>query len=150
MPSPVRTTATSFATSSGAAGHLKVYGVTETIRKLQLVGSMAGLQLGHLVFVAAQVMKERAEDYVPVVTGNLKTGIKGPVKVGKYDWIVTASSEAGTDPKGKNKNQKEYAHFVEFGTSKMSGRFFMAAAALDAEAMIRLELPVMARSLERL
>lgn len=124
--------------------------VLATIEKLKLVGSQAGLQIGHLVYEAGITMKTMAEARVPVITTNLKTGIKGPIKAGLYDWIVTAASKDGTDPTGVGKNQKEYAPYVEFGTSKMAGRFFMAAAALDAEALIRAELPIIAQRIQRL
>lgn len=131
-------------------GNIKVYGVQDMIAKLKLVGSRAGLEVGNLTYRAAGEMYRAAVTYVPTITTNLQTGIKGPVKVGKYDWIVTVASMDGTDPKGKNKNQKEYAHFVEFGTSKMTGRYFMAAAAADAEAFIRINMPFIAQRIQRL
>lgn len=125
-------------------------GVPETIAKLNLVGKMAGLRLGHLTWDAAKLMYKTAQAEVPVVTGNLKSGIKlAKNPAAKYDWIVSASSAAGNIPE-KNDPDREYANFVEFGTDKMVGRFFMGQAATVAEIYIRTRLPILARELERL
>lgn len=126
---------------------VKVYGVPETVAKLKGIGSRAALELGHMNYRAAQIMFTTAVETVPVKTGNLKSGIK-IAKVGAYNWAVTAASQDGTDPAGLGKNAKEYANFVEFGTRKMAGRFFMRAGFHRAAEYVAAETKAIAKRLE--
>jgi HK97 gp10 family phage protein len=111
-------------TGGAVAGNVRVLGVQQAIAKLESVKRFAQLELGFTVTATAAIMETRAKEYVPVITGNLKSSIKTE-RVGPYDSVVTASSLEGNV---EEKNDKEYAGFVEFGTSKMAGRFFMTKA----------------------
>lgn len=129
--------------------NVRVVGVQEALIKLGLVNKVARIHLGMLSRVTAQSVEERAKQYVPVETGNLKSGISSH-QVGPYTWQVIASSLEGADPAGVGKNSYEYAGFVEFGTSKMAPRRFMTQAWNETTPEVRVGLQWIARELERL
>jgi len=109
-------------------GDVHVLGVQAAIAKLQSMKRFAQLELGFTVTATAAIMETRAKELVPKITHNLEHGIKTQ-HIGPYDSIVAASSMDG-DVEAKNK--KEYAAFVEFGTSKMAPRRFMTNAWRDS------------------
>jgi HK97 gp10 family phage protein len=129
--------------------NVRILGVKEALVKLKLVSSTARLELGLLNAGAAKHMENLAKEYVPVITGNLRSSIHS-AKLGPYNWEVIAASTEGTDPSGEGKNQKEYAGFVEFGTSKMAPRFFMNRAYQDTRAIAVADLKLIAARIERL
>lgn len=133
----------------GVFSNVRVFGVQEALIKLGLVNKIARIELGVLSRKTAALMYERAQANVPVVTGNLKSGIS-IAKGGPYAWMVAAESTAGSDPAGVGKNQKEYAGYVEFGTSKMAPRFFMTTAFRETLPAANAGLVEIARRLERL
>jgi HK97 gp10 family phage protein len=91
-------------------------------------------------------MEELAKEYVPTISGNLQSGIKSS-KVAPYTYDVSASSLEGGVPE---KNTKEYAGYVEFGTSKMAPRYFMTRAWRDTYPLAAAELRILAAKIERL
>lgn len=134
----------------GVTSSVKLVGVPQLLAKLRAVNTICAAELGLLTMgVADKVYKEALEN-VPTVTGNLKTGIKLEKGGVAYNWTVSASSVAGTDPAGVGKNKKEYAGFVEFGTSKMAPRSYMTKAWGVAAPLGREGLQVIASKLEAL
>lgn len=127
-------------------GGVRVYGVTEALAKLKGVDSVVRLNLGAMLSQAATFVEARAKSYVPVLTGNLQSGIQKQ-RVASYTWDVTASSQDGGN---SDKNWYEYAPFVEGGTSKMAGSFFMARAFDEVKPLVAVELKAMAARLQRL
>jgi HK97 gp10 family phage protein len=116
------------------------------------IGSFVGLKTGHTTYEIAQYVQQRAKDYVPIITGNLQSGIL-IAKGGRYDWEVTASSLDGDGGQVRSdgsaaKNSYEYADFVEFGTSKMAPRRFMSRAFSDGRIVANAKLVQLARELE--
>lgn len=112
---------------AGSLVSVEVLGAPELIAKFRAVSQIAARDLGYIMYRSAIFCREAAISNCPVVTGNLASSIKES-KLGVYSWEVTASSLEGSDPAGTGKNSKEYASFVEYGTSRMSGRFYMRAA----------------------
>ncbi len=110
-----------------ATSNVRVLGVPQAIAKLEAVKNYARLELGYTAFATAAIVETKAKEYVPVITGNLRSGIHTN-HVGPYAYEVTASSLAGDVAE---KNTKEYAGFVEFGTSKMAPRLFLTRAYRD-------------------
>jgi HK97 gp10 family phage protein len=134
------------AASGGVTANVKIIGVEQLIAKLGLVANVARLELGLETRGAALRMYQMAQANVPVITGNLKSGISVE-HMGPYSWAVTASSLAGNI---SPKNQKEYAAWVEFGTSKMRGRHFMTTAYQETAPIVAADLKLIAAKLERL
>ena len=115
---------------SGRAGgyavtsRVRVVGVPEALIKLGLVNKVARIHLGALSHHAAAAIERRAKENIHNVTGNLESGTKME-PVGPYTWIVTSSSMAGDVAE---KNNVEYAGFVEFGTSNMPAGTYPSCA----------------------
>jgi HK97 gp10 family phage protein len=109
---------------AGSLVSVEVIGAPEVIAKFRAISQIAARDLGYIMYRSALFMKTQAIANCPVVTGNLQSSIQES-KLGVYSWEVSASSLAGSVPE---KNSKEYASFVEYGTSRMSGRFFMRGA----------------------
>jgi HK97 gp10 family phage protein len=131
----------------GAVGSsVRVVGVEQAIAKLNTAVRYAKLELAYTTTATAAIVETAAKQNVPTISGNLQSGIKTK-KVGPYDSIVTASSREGDVPE---KNNKEYAGFVEFGTSKMRPRYFMKRAWAQAYPYAANRLQVLARKLESL
>jgi len=131
---------------TGTRAGFTVLGIPETIAKLTGVAAVVRLQLGQIMAGAAIVMESQAKAHVPVVTGNLRSGIHR-VKTGSYSHEVVASSLAGSNGE---KNDKEYAGYVENGTSAMAGRFFMQKAYEDTLPVVKAEVVALAATIERL
>ena len=138
------TGAPKFVTGGSVRGTMRVYGVKEAIARMKLVGRVAGLETGGLVYRKAQRTRTLAQEYCPVITGNLKTGIKIS-KISLYGWAVTASSMDGDNAE---KNKKEYAAYPEFGSSHNEPKFYMTRAFNDEVSTLRAELRGLAKSLE--
>jgi HK97 gp10 family phage protein len=131
----------------GSVGsRVRIIGIPEAKIKLGLVSKVARLELGLLAAGAANRMMTLAKFYCPEITGNLKSSIK-LLKLGSYTYQITAASREGNNPE---KNNKEYAGFVEFGTSKMAPRFFMRQAYQETVPVVIADLNFIARKLERL
>ena len=128
------------------SANVRVVGVRQALARLGLVSKVARLELGLLAAGAASMVHQRAQFYCPVITGNLKSSIK-LMKLASYTYQVTAASTEGNNP---NKNDKEYAGFVEFGTSRMAPRFFMRRAYQDMVPVAASDLRLIAAKLERL
>lgn len=109
---------------SAVTGQITVLGLPQAIAKLVGVGRIARISLGVITRESAEHMRDRAKDNIHNVTGNLASGTYA-TQVGPYQWEVVSSSMEG-DVEGKN--DKEYSHFVEFGTSKMEPRAYMTLA----------------------
>jgi hypothetical protein len=145
--SPFRGTPAQLGPRGAVGSHVKVLGLPKAVAKLKGVDAAIRLDLGLLMKGAAEFVEKRAQEYVPVVTHNLQHGIKLE-KQGSYTYDVTASSRAGDI---SEKNDKEYAGFVEFGWSgHPEGAFFMTRAFNDARPIVANELQAIARRLERL
>lgn len=138
------------AAGGGVAANVTIVGIPALLAKLGLVSKVARLELGLLTRGAAFHMYEAALRNVPVITGNLKSGIAIEKQPAPYAWGVTASSVAGNDPQGLGKNAKEYAGFVEFGTSKMAPRHFMTSAYQETTPIVYSDLKLIAAKLMRL
>lgn len=118
----------------------RIVGIPQAINKLVNTERAARVQLGALASNAAKNMENQAREHCPVITGNLRSSIKS-YQVAPYSWEVTASSREGDVPE---KNGKEYAGFVENGTSKMSPRYFMRSAYNDVQPLVNAEIKAMA------
>jgi HK97 gp10 family phage protein len=136
-------------TGLSVTGGIQVLGVREAIAALEGAGRIARISVGLLVHNAAESMAERARENIHNVTGNLESGTRAE-QGGPYYWNVISSSLEGDDPSGTGKNQKEYAGFVEFGTSKMSPRFYMTRAYADTRPEVVAELQVIASEISLL
>ena len=132
----------------GGAG-VTVLGVPELIARLNRINIVARIHTGYLITQAAAFLAIDAIERAPIRTGNLKTAIK-PGKAGSYDWYVLADTTTGSDPGGEGKNAYEYAGYVEWGTTRMSPRPFMAPAVADTIPVLHAALEALARDLERL
>lgn len=143
---PFRGTPTQLGPRGAVGSHVTVVGLPQALAKLTGVDAAARLELGLLMKGAAEFVEKRAKEYVPVETGNLRSGIKA-TKSASYTYDVTASSKDG---EVTDKAEKEYAGFVEFGTSNMEGRFFMTQAFNDVKPLVANELQGIARTLGRL
>ena len=73
----------------------------------------------------ANVIKKKAQDYVPVDEGDLKKSIKVSGIRGKPGTIAFVIRPTSNKKKGKN---VFYGRFQEFGTSKMVAKPFMRPA----------------------
>lgn len=125
---------------------MRVYGVNEAVAKFRLVGGFASRRVGYIVYATAQRVRTVGRQLVPKKSRNLEAGIQ-LVKAGPYNWGVVASSRMGNV---SEKNQKEYAGFVEHGTSKMAARPFMRPAATQARVYAASQFQLLAREIERL
>lgn len=88
---------------------------------------------GEIAHDVAKGMKNAAERYVPVLSGALKNSIH--IEGGGDNFEVVARSIEGGAP-------RDYAHFVEYGTSKMNAQPFMTPAYVNG---LVTDLPVAAR-----
>jgi HK97 gp10 family phage protein len=133
--------------SRGAVGaNVRVIGVPEALIKLGLVNKIARIELGFLAHASGKAMEGRTAFYCPVITGNLRSSIK-LTHTGPYSWFVSVASREGDVA---SKNDKEYAGFVEFGTSRMAPRFFMRRAYEETRVEAVVGLSIIARRLEAL
>ena len=148
-------------TGARLRGRVQVLGVPQAIRKLRLVGSVAGRTAGLIVrqsgFGIRDTAKEivhsktnpweGAEDYE--YTSNLKdgielTGLGGRAGVlGAYTQLVTASSRAGG-------SDREYAAFEELGTSQAPAHPYLRPAVQRQVPKTQAMLGALASRLERL
>lgn len=126
----------------GAFLGFKVFGVAEAIAKLRLAGSIVALELGNATYQAARHTYYKAKELVPVVTGDLHNGIQIH-KHGLYHWGVTASSQDGG-------SDREYASYVEYGTSKMAPRPYLRPAATEANKVLLTRIAALRVKLEAL
>jgi len=108
----------------GVLGGVRVLGVREAIAALEGRALIARLWLGLEVHTAAESMATKAKANIHSISGNLVSGTRAE-PLAPYAWNVVSSSRDGDND---DKNQKEYAGFVEFGTSKMEPRFYMSRA----------------------
>jgi HK97 gp10 family phage protein len=132
----------------GILSNVRIVGVEQLIAKLNLVANVARLELGLLTKGAAEHMENAARENAPAVTGNLKSGIKTTKGAGPYNWEVTASTLDGSIPE---KNQKEYAGYVEFGWSgHPEPEHFMTNAYAETMPIVYSDLQIIAAKLMRL
>jgi HK97 gp10 family phage protein len=132
----------------GVLGNVRIVGVEQLIAKLNLVASVAHLELGLLTKGAAEHMENAARENAPSVTGNLKSGIKTTKGAGPYNWEVSASTLDGDIGE---KNQKEYAGYVEFGWSgHPAPEHFMTNAYAETSPIVYSDLQIIAAKLMRL
>jgi phage protein, HK97 gp10 family len=132
----------------GVLSNVRIVGVEQLIAKLNLVANVARLELGLLTKGAAEHMENAARENAPSVTGNLKSGIKTSRGAGPYNWEVTASTLDGTVAE---KNQKEYAGYVEFGWSgHPEPEHFMTNAYAETMPIVYSDLQIIASKLMRL
>jgi HK97 gp10 family phage protein len=132
----------------GVIGNVRIVGVEQAIAKLNLVANVARLELGLLTKGAAEHMENAARENAPEVTGNLKSGIKTTKGAGPYQWEVTAST---LDGNVAEKNQKEYAGYVEFGWSgHPTPEHFMTNAYAETSPIVYSDLQIIAAKLMRL
>jgi HK97 gp10 family phage protein len=132
----------------GVLSNVRIVGVEQLIAKLNLVANVARLELGLLTKGAAEHMENSAKANVPVATGNLQSGIKTTRGAGPYNWEVTASSLDGNIGE---KNQKEYAGYVEFGWSgHPTPEHFMTNAYAETMPIVYSDLQIIAAKLMRL
>ena len=106
---------------------LRVYGLKETVRKLQKLGA-DGQDLKAAMHRIGLKAVDRARTYVPIgSTGNLSASLRaGAAKT----TVVIRSGGA----------KVKYAPFVEFGTAKMAARPFMRLAAAEIAPEAKAEL----------
>ena len=112
------------------ASVVTVKGAKQVISKFRKISQVAARDLGFAVFASAQSIEKKAKRTVHSShnpwpgreknrpqSDHLYNGIEA-VKLGVYNWVVTASSiRGGAD--------KEYAHFEEEGTSKAPAHPYM-------------------------
>lgn len=146
MPSALGGAVAQVGARGGVGAGYTVLGIPQAIAKLTGVDSVVRLTLGQIMAGAAIHLEAEAKGLVPVITGNLRSGIHR-VKTGSYSHEVTASSLAGTNA---DKNGKEYAGFVENGTSVMAGRFFMEQAFQNTLPLVQAEIVALAKTIEAL
>lgn len=130
----------------GVLGGFHVLGLPEAIAKLTGVGRIARISLGITMREAAQLMESQARANIHSLTGNLASGTKA-YQVGSYSWMVSSSS---LDGDVAEKNNKEYAGFVENGTQYMEGQFYMKRAFDATQAGLNAKLVIIAREIELL
>jgi HK97 gp10 family phage protein len=136
---------TSVVSPAGVGGGVRVLGVPEAIAKLRGVDSVVRLRLGAMMAGAAIHLQAAAKGNIHNVSGNLGEGVQVQ-KLASYTWDVSASSLQGSVP---YKNSKEYAPFVEFGTSKMEPRFFFSRAVDQTIPLVEAELQLLAAQISR-
>lgn len=138
--------------SAGAGGgvvsNVRIVGIPQLIAKLNLVANIARLEMGLTCSGAAHHMEALAKAKVPVVTGNLQSGIKTTKGAGPYNYEVSASSLEGNVA---GKNTKEYAGYVEFGWSgHPTPEHFMTSAYEETRPIVYSDLQIIAAKLMRL
>ncbi len=133
-------------TAGGVRSGVQILGIPEAVAKLVSADKVVRLHLGELVADAALNMEREAKDNIHSITGNLKSGTFAQ-KVGSYSWEVVSSSLAGDNP---DKNGKEYAGFVENGTSKMAPRYYMRNAYNEVQPLVNARLRVLAARISTL
>ena len=106
-------------TGGGVRSGIQIVGIPEAIAKLTTADKVIRLELGQLAADAALNMEREAKNNINSITGNLESGTYAQ-KVGSYTWEVISSSLEGDNPE---KNGKQYAGFVENGTSNMAPRY---------------------------
>lgn len=129
---------------SGLTGTVRVIGVPALLAKLRGVQVYSRLELGKLDMAIALHVAERARNNINSITGNLASGTKAK-KLGSYTWEVTSSSLDGTVA---DKNSKEYAGFVENGTSNMEARYYMRDAWVATRPEVQVGLMRIAKLIE--
>lgn len=133
-------------TGRSVTANFKVLGIPEAVAKMEAADRLTKFQLGGMTYRAAASMAARARNNINSETGNLASGTDFH-KAGVYSWVVTSSSMEGDNP---DKNTKEYAGFVEFGTSKMQPRYFMTRAYQEVRPLVNAELLALKVALESL
>lgn len=130
----------------GVLGGVQVLGVREAIAALVGAGRIARISVGLLVHNSAESMAQRARDNIHDISGNLSSGTRAE-QTGPYQWSVISSSLEGDV---SEKNEKEYAGFVEFGTTKMAPRYYMTRAYQETRPEVDAQLKVIAAEISRL
>lgn len=123
---------------------VRILGIPELIAKLTAINRIARIGLGQLNHETADNVVKAAQGNIHSITGNLASGVKAE-QSGPYNWNVTASSRDGNVGE---KNTKEYAGYVEYGTSKMSARPYLRPAVQQARPGVIAGLTALARWIE--
>jgi len=105
---------------------LRVYGLKETVRKLQKLGA-EGQDLKDAMHRIGDKTVERARTYAPIRTGALYESLRA----GAAKTTVTIRSGSA---------RVKYAKYVEFGTKNMPARPFMRLAAAETAPDAKAEL----------
>lgn len=134
------TRAGGISSAAGARSTVKIYGVPEALAKLVQVRQVVYRDIGLIIYRGAQNTVKIAKTKITPHSGNLQKGIKAE-KRGAYTWAITASSVDG----GSN---REYAGYVEFGTSKMTPRPYLRPALAESRKGVVRDLNLLARKLE--
>lgn len=143
-------------------GRVQILGVPEAIRKLHLVGAVAGRDVGLIVRTSAFQVRDRAREIVHSpsnpygdrkedydYTGNLRDGIEvsgvggRAGGLGAYTQSVSASSRAGG-------SDREYAAYEELGTSRNPAHPYLRPAMAAQPAKTAVMLKALAMRLQRL
>ena len=157
-----RLTSASFARGARTGAVIQIHGVPEAIRKMGLVGAVAGRELGlvvrrsafdvrdtarELVHSPSNPWEGRSDDYE--LTGHLQRGIEVSSQggragaLGTYTQSVSASSRAGG-------SDREYAAFEELGTSQNPAHPYLRPAVSPQTKKTILMLKGVASTLKRL
>lgn len=144
MPRAISTGVTGIR-GGGIGGGVRVLGIDTAIAELRGVDAAVRLKLGLLMYQAAKDTEAAAKGNIHNVTGNLSEGTQAQ-KLGPYTWNVSSSS---LDGGVSEKNDKEYAPYVEFGTSRMEPRFYLSTALDTVLPLVQAELVAMAAEIER-
>lgn len=137
-------------TGGGVRSGVKIIGIPEAVAKLVNADKVIRLELGALVADAALNMEREAKANINSITGNLEAGTYAQ-KVGSYSWEVVSSSLEGDNPE---KNGKQYAAFVEYGTSTTGTSYpsfaYMRRAYNDVQPLVNAELKILAARISTL
>ena len=101
-----------------AAVEIEVQGIDKFLRMLENAQRSLVEELDALIDSGAQLVKDSAETFVPVRTGNLKSTIRIEETGKPMERLVRAGGD-----------QAPYAPPVEYGTFKMAAQPFMRPAA---------------------
>lgn len=138
--------ATSSLRSVRGFASVKVYGLSELLAKLEAINLVARIQVGFSMAAAAEEILKLAIDNAPHATGNLEGS--GKVQhVGPYTHLVAFNTTWG--PVGE-KNNIDYAGYVEFGTSQQDGQPFLQPAMEAVIPMVNADLVRIAAMIEAL